>query len=326
MEHQADQARGLLGVDPVRRVGGLVIVGVRAAGEEEHGYAFHGEAVVVGPVEDPFLRPAVRQWRHAELGARGTHPAERLAQGGHVRAGDDHRVAPVPPDEIQVEVGHDVAQRHRRVLDVIPAAPEPLLLAAREQEQQGPGGPRLPLAERLGHLQEPGHAGGVVVGPVEDAVGPARPHADVVEMGGDRHILPPQAVVSSLEHRREVRRRRPLEIVTHDSKVHPKPRYLPHHRRFQRAETGQVERGGGGDRTQRALVQLDHRRAALPVAKIGRQPRLQGGVDPAGERGGVAVGEQDHRARDGGDLVHPVAEVEGQRPLEIGRQEHDAAA
>ncbi len=145
------------------------------------------------------------------------------------------------PEEIHVEVGHDVAQRHRRMADVVRAAPESLFLAARHQEQQRPVGPGLRPAERFGQLQQPGDAGGVVVRPVEDAVGAPGPHADVVEVGGDRHVLVPQSVVSSLQYRREVRRRRSGEIVSPDPQVYPQPWQLAHHRRVQRPEPGEVE-------------------------------------------------------------------------------------
>ena len=107
---------------------------------------------------------------HPELGMRRRHLAQRLAQGGELRPDRDHRVAPVPPDQIHVDQRGHVLEGHRRMLHVMGASPESLLFAARNQEQERARRSGVRLAKRLGELQQSCQAGGVVVGAVVDAV------------------------------------------------------------------------------------------------------------------------------------------------------------
>ncbi len=218
-------------------------------------------------------------------------------------------------------------QWHRRVLDVVRAAPEPLLLAARHQEQQRPvraGPPGRLNASAIS--SRPATPDALSSAPLKMLSGRPGSDADVVEMGRDHHVFVAAGGGPSLPARR--RGWAPPRSGDNDARSEGPPA-VP----GARAPGRRSGRGGGEDPARRAgatapsaLSRSSSTGApAFSVAKIGRQPRLQRGLDPPGEGRGIAVGQQDHGARHRGYLVYPVVKADRLGPLEIERQEHDAA-
>ena len=312
VEHQPRQARGLLGVDAVGRVAGLVVVGMRAAGEEEHRDAFHGKVVVVRPVEDSFLRPPVRQ--RAPSGASGAPRAVPARVSPRVDISwplDDHRVGPVPADEIHVEVGHHLraaAPSGARRSTGCPRAPS--------LRRSAPGTAGISRAAPPARLNasaissSAGHAGGVVVRAVEDAVG-SRRRARRCGRGGPRPPRIPRAGGGPVPPARAARLGAVAcaEDVARPAEGPPAPRAARAPRSCPAREAGAGRARRGQHRRERALPDLQHRGAAGPSRKSGVR---RGSSEVSMRRVNVEESRLESRitARaTRGDLVHPVAEI-----------------
>ena len=93
---------------------------------------------------------------------------------------------------------------------VVIATEESLLFAAEGNEQDAPLGRLLPVGQVLGDLKEAGHAAGVVIGSVVDAMNAIErelaAHAKVVVMRTDDHNLIAQLGVRAAQERHDILR------------------------------------------------------------------------------------------------------------------------
>ena len=80
VKQQPEQTAFLLTVDPLRIVGGPMIVGMGATGEEQDRDAVPGKVVVIRAIEDPLLGPAISDRGHPGLRVRLGHSRQRTAQ------------------------------------------------------------------------------------------------------------------------------------------------------------------------------------------------------------------------------------------------------
>ena len=185
-EAQGDVAdgRGALVVDLVEVVAGLVIVGVGAAEEVQHGQAGGVEAGLVGGAEAVRAGPQLQR-AGGLLEQAGPH-------GGGADAGDDEAVVLEAADHVEV---HHREQRgaglRGEAVDEVTRAEQAHLLGAEGQELDGVGasGAR-DLGERGGEHEHGGDAGCVVVGAVVHGLltGGERAggaEAEVVHVGAD---------------------------------------------------------------------------------------------------------------------------------------------
>ena len=218
----------------------------------------------------------------------------------------DDRVGPVSADQVQVEVRHDPVERHRGVVHVIVAAPEPSLLPAGHEEQQRPSRPGRGVGEGFGDRQQRGQPGGVVVRAVVDAVRRPGANADVVHVRGDRDVFLPEDRIATFHRRDEVRRQ--------VAGQHP-----PHQADARASHLAGIAAAQG------APVHFQHRRPIPRQPEIGPEPGPCRRGEAAGEGGRVAIGDDDDREGLPGDLFHPLLEVGCERARKIHRQEDDPA-
>ena len=172
-----------------------------------------------------------------------SRPAPRSSPGSSAPPqGDDVPQRVQNGEPVDVHVGHDPLDRHRRMLGEVVAAQQSRLLPGDGQEEYRAVRPLRQRREGPRHLEQRGAARGVVERAVVDRVAPHRlADAEVVEVRGVHHDLVPQAGVGAAQQ--------PGDIGTLEPFVHA-------HRAYRGSER-QVECGrlpglsGVEDRAQR---------------------------------------------------------------------------
>ena len=160
-----------------------------AAEEEQDGHALPGEVVVVGAEVEVFRRPDVVDRPHVELSVRRADAVQRRAEIRMLFADRHDRVFPVAADHVDVEIGHDVADRHGRMVGEIRAAPQALLLAAHVQEDDRALRPRRHSRQGFGDFHHRDGSRAVIIGAVANRVRALSPAAAAAARPRDAYVV-----------------------------------------------------------------------------------------------------------------------------------------
>ena len=189
IEREPGHRLDTLEVDELHVVAGPVVLVMQPGVEHDSGDSRGDERIMVGvfvdrPVEGEFERLGTRPV--VGLHDRSTQPFGRPGPE------DLQPLAAEPADHVEVHGKgdrHMSEQRGPHTHEVV-GAQQPLFLTIPEGEQDRPPRPARQVLHRLGHFDQSGHTGGIVVGPVVDEAERAIAVAgvavaDVVVVGAD---------------------------------------------------------------------------------------------------------------------------------------------
>lgn len=181
--HGGDGVGHMGEVDGAEFVAGLVVVSVEPeAGDGLSDDALEGKSIVVGAAEELLfwvrvvdeMSAMLRQFG-AKIGAVEACEPESSSRNRGVR----------PPDHFKLEIGDDAGEGNGRVREE-GGIPEAAYLFRAEESEDNRAFRAAASSEKAGEGENCGSPGGVVVGPVVDAVAvDGRTDAEVVEVGGE---------------------------------------------------------------------------------------------------------------------------------------------
>ncbi len=134
---------------------------------------------------------------------------------------------------------------------------QPVFLATRRQKEQRAFWPHSRLTEGLYQLEQPGDAGGIVIGAVVDAVPLPWADPDVVDMRGEDHILAAEPRVGAYENPGDIRHPALRHDFAGEAQLDGEARERPPVFPLEPAQPVEVDACSSQNRTQDALVDLD---------------------------------------------------------------------